>query len=81
VSSTWFEHPSVHPKEDFIHDRPFTTCLSRRAQPGRRTSFGRRVWFTESHIVLANFYFTCWFIYSWYKRRAVIQSNNYTIFQ
>jgi hypothetical protein len=30
--------------------------LSRRAQSGRRTSFGRRVWFTELHTVLAIFF-------------------------
>jgi len=29
---------------------PFVTLLSRSAQSGR--SFGKRVWFTESHIVL-----------------------------
>ena len=32
----------------------FVPCLSRRAQSGTRTSFGRRVWFTESHTVLGN---------------------------
>jgi hypothetical protein len=31
---------------------PFVTLLSRRAQSGRRSSFGKRVWFTESHLVL-----------------------------
>ena len=31
---------------------PSVPCLSRRAQYGRRTSFGTRVWFTESHPVL-----------------------------
>ena len=31
---------------------PFVTLLSRRAQSGRWPSFGKRVWFTESHIVL-----------------------------
>ena len=31
---------------------PFVTLLSRRAQYGRWSSFGKRVWFTESHIVL-----------------------------
>jgi len=31
---------------------PFLTLLSRRAQSGRWSSFGKLVWFTESHIVL-----------------------------
>ena len=31
---------------------PFATLLSRRAQFGRWSSFGKRVWFTKSHIVL-----------------------------
>jgi hypothetical protein len=56
VSSTCFEHPSFHTQEDFIHDRSFTTCMSRRAQFGRRTSFERRMWFIESHIVLVIFF-------------------------
>ena len=48
---------------------PFVT-LSQRAQSGRWSSFGKRVWFTESHIVLIIYFFTCCFIYSvysWYK--------------
>ena len=31
---------------------PFVTLLPRRAQYGRWSSFGKRVWFTESHLVL-----------------------------
>jgi len=31
---------------------PFVTLLSRRAQSGRWSFFGKRVWFSESHIVL-----------------------------
>jgi len=31
---------------------PFVNLLSRRAQSDRSSSFGKRVWFTESHIVL-----------------------------
>ena len=31
---------------------PFVTLLPRRAQSGRWSSFGKLVWFTESHIVL-----------------------------
>ena len=34
---------------------PFLSFLSQRAQSGRRTSFGRWMWFTESHIVLVIF--------------------------
>ena len=33
---------------------PFLTSLSRRPQFGRWPSFGKRMWFTESRIVLAN---------------------------
>jgi hypothetical protein len=32
------------------------TSLSRRAQSGRGTSFGRRVWFIEPQIVLVIFF-------------------------
>jgi hypothetical protein len=35
---------------------PFVTYMSRRAQSGRRISFGRRLWFTESLIVLVIFF-------------------------
>ena len=31
---------------------PFATLLSRRAQSGRRSYFGKRLWFTDSHRVL-----------------------------
>ena len=31
---------------------PFVTLLSRRDQSGGRSSFGKRVWFTESRIIL-----------------------------
>ena len=31
---------------------PLLPCLSRHTQSGRWSSFGKRVWFTESHIVL-----------------------------
>jgi len=49
---------------------PFVTLLSRGAQSGRWSSFGKRVWFTESHIVLIISSFICSFtysVYSWYK--------------
>jgi len=39
-------------KQEDLHDSPFITCMSRRAQSGRRISFGSRVWFIESHLVL-----------------------------
>jgi len=29
---------------------PFISCLSQRAQSGRWSSFGKWLWFTESHI-------------------------------
>jgi len=46
---------------------PFVSLLSRRAQYGRRSSFGNWVWFTESHIVLIIYFFTCCCIYSIYS--------------
>ena len=46
---------------------PFLLCLLRRAQSGRRTSFWRRVWFTESHLVVVIFFFTCCSLYSFYS--------------
>jgi hypothetical protein len=33
----------------YITQSPFVPWLSRRAQSGRRTSLGRRVWFIETH--------------------------------
>jgi len=44
----------LHENRKFILSTrpPFVTLLSRRAQSGRRSSFGKRVWLTESHIVL-----------------------------
>jgi len=55
---------------------PFVTLLSRRAQSGRWSSFGRRVWFTESHLVLLSF--PLCFIYSfyfWYNEWSVLSSK------
>jgi len=56
---------------------PFVPCVSWRAQSGG-TSFGRRVWFIESHIVSIIFFYLLIYllIYSWYKRCAVIHLNN-----
>jgi len=58
---------------------PFVTWLSRRAQSGRTTSFGKRVWFIESHTDCYLFFTYC-FIYSYicflYKRRTLIQLKN-----
>jgi len=42
---------------------PFVTLSSRHAQFGRISSFGKRVWLTELHIVLIISYFTYCFIY------------------
>jgi hypothetical protein len=55
----------------------FIPCISRCAQSGRRT-FGRRVWFIESHIVFAIVFLLVvyLFIYSWDKGSAVVQLNN-----
>ena len=39
-------------KSGYSTQSPFLSLLSRRAQSGRWSSFGKRVWFTESHIVL-----------------------------
>jgi hypothetical protein len=53
---------------------PFLTWLSRRAQSGRWSSFGKWVWFNESHTAL--FIFTFCFIYSiysWYKKGVLYQ--------
>jgi len=36
---------------------PFVPDMPRRAQSGKRTSFGRRVGFIESYTVLAIFFF------------------------
>ena len=61
---------------------PFLTLLSRRARSCRWSYFGKRVWFTESHLVLIISFFTC-FIYSIYCRCKImehyIQLNNYII--
>jgi hypothetical protein len=54
---------------------PFITWLSRRAQSGRRTSFGR-LWFIESHIVLVIFFLLIYLFILDIKRRVVIQLNN-----
>ena len=59
---------------------PFVTLLSQRAQSGRWSFFGKRVWFTESHIVLIiSFFIYCfiYLIYCWYKiMERYIQLNN-----
>jgi hypothetical protein len=57
---------------------PFAPCMSWHAQSGRRTSFGRWVGFIKLYILLAIFFlFIYLFIYSWYKRPAVVQLNNW----
>jgi hypothetical protein len=45
---------------------PYVPSLSQRAHSSRRTYFGRRVWITESHIILF-ISFNCCFIYSFYS--------------
>jgi len=41
------------------------TLFARSAQSGRRTSFGNRVWFIESHTLLFSFYLLIYlFIYT-----------------
>ena len=52
--------------------------LSRRAQSGRWSSFGKRLWLTESHIVLiisSFIYCFIYSIYSWYKQWSSISSK------
>jgi len=45
---------------------PFVSLLSRRPQSGRWSSSGKRVWFTESHIILIISFYNYCFIYSIY---------------
>ena len=54
---------------------PFLSLLPRSAQYGRCFSFGKRVWFTESHIVL----FTQ-FIFDKLKKGCSIKLSNKIIF-
>ena len=42
---------------------PFVTLLSRRAQSGRWSSFGKRVWFTELHLVLVIFFSLTFYLF------------------
>ena len=55
---------------------PFVTLLSRRSQFDRWSSFGKRVWFTESQIVLIIYFllvvlFTQFIVDKMNKRRDV----------
>ena len=62
-------HPGKNPHKHCTRS-PFVTLLSRSAQSGRWSSFGKRVWFTESRRILIISFFICCFIYSiysWYK--------------
>jgi len=54
---------------------PFVTCMSRRAQFGTRTSLGRPVWFTESHLVLVIF-----FLPKFYLFILLLIQNNVTLY-
>jgi len=54
-------------RPNFSTRSPFVILLSRRAQYGSWSSFGKRVWFTESHLVLIIYFFHfLFFIYSTY---------------
>ena len=60
---------------------PLLTCMSRRAQSGRRSSFGKRVWFTESHIVLITSFllvvlFTRFIVDNMKEKACCIKLNN-----
>jgi len=58
---------------------PFVTLLSRPAQSGRWSSFGKWVWFTESHLVLIIPFFYLFYLLSlsWYKiKERYIQLSN-----
>jgi len=54
--------------QECIHDSysaqsPFVTLLSRCAQSGRLSSFGKQVWFTESHTVLVIFFLLMFYLF------------------
>ena len=59
---------------------PFVTLLSRRAQFGRWPSFGKRVWFTESHIVLIISFYLLFYLLNLLliklKKSCCIKLNN-----
>ena len=46
-----------------LHDRPFITWLSQRAQYGKRTSFGKRMWFIGTQFLLLSFLLVVLFIH------------------
>jgi hypothetical protein len=51
---------------------PLLPCLSRHTQSGKWSSFGKRVWFTETHIILViSFYLFTRYILHTKKRRAI----------
>ena len=47
--------------------------LSRRAQSGRWSFYGKRVWFTKSHLVLIISFFICCFVYAIYFGYKIMQ--------
>jgi len=47
---------------------PIVTLLCRRAQSGRWSSFGKRVWFTESHIVLIIVFLLTFYLFILYLK-------------
>jgi hypothetical protein len=48
---------------------PLLPCLSQHTQSGMRSSFGKRVWFSESHSLSYSVLFVYQF-YAWYKEKA-----------
>ena len=65
-----------------LHDHPFLTWLSWCAQSGRWFSFGKRVWFTESNIVLVIYFYLFYLLNSFLiqKKACCIKLNTWIIF-
>ena len=63
---------------------PFVPLLSRHAQSGRWSSFGKRVWFTEPHLVLVIFFFNyVLYVFFWvFPRRPIVICRRFgTLYQ
>ena len=58
---------------------PFVTLLSRSAQSGRWSSFGKRLWFTESHnfLIISFVLFTQFIVDKMKKKSCCIKFNKY----
>jgi hypothetical protein len=67
-------------KVRFSTRSPLLPCLSRHTQSGRRSSFGKRVWFTESHIILVFFLVLFTNVILNIKKRRVVSSQKRIIF-